>query len=235
MPEAPDAVEIRVAACLVEKQRTTPDVYPLSLNSLRIACNQSTNRDPVVSYDDRTVEAALLSLKSMGLVRFVHPSHGGRTIRYRHAADDRWHLPAQEVAVRQSLHEGMPVVSTSMRVPGGDAVQRVYAIHTGADELAIVEIENRSRLPFAVALAVRPYNPEGLAVVERIQQHDGVVTVDGRPALLLPKAPAAVASSTVTVGRSRTAVRGASSSRASRGRASASVNVPTAVRRSRRR
>jgi uncharacterized protein len=44
----PDAVEIRVVGCLVEKQRTTPDVYPLSLNALRLACNQSTNRDPVV-------------------------------------------------------------------------------------------------------------------------------------------------------------------------------------------
>ena len=51
----PDSVEIRVVACLIEKQRTTPDVYPLSLNSLRVACNQSTNRDPVVDYDEATV------------------------------------------------------------------------------------------------------------------------------------------------------------------------------------
>ena len=86
-------------ACLIEKEATVPDSYPLTLNSLRLACNQSTNRDPVVAYDDRTVEAALLSLKSMGLVRFVHPSHGGRTIRYRHVADERWHLSASELAV----------------------------------------------------------------------------------------------------------------------------------------
>ncbi len=50
----PDAVEIRVLGCLVEKQRTTPDAYPLSLNALRLACNQSTNRDPVVDYDEAT-------------------------------------------------------------------------------------------------------------------------------------------------------------------------------------
>src|SRR5207249_3309470 len=77
-----------------------------------------------------------------------------------------------------------------------DAVQRAYAVQ-GADELVVVEVENRSRLPFALALAVRPYNPEGLAVVERIGLHDDhVVTVDGRPALLFPKPPSLVAAST---------------------------------------
>src|SRR3954463_16512333 len=54
-----DAVEVRVLGCLIEKQRTTPDAYPLSLNALRLACNQSTNRDPVVDYDDHTVRDAL--------------------------------------------------------------------------------------------------------------------------------------------------------------------------------
>ncbi len=55
----PDAVEIRVLGCLVEKQRTTPDVYPLTLNALRLACNQSTNRDPVVDYDENTIRAGI--------------------------------------------------------------------------------------------------------------------------------------------------------------------------------
>ena len=91
--------EVRVVACLAEKEATVPDSYPLTLNALRLACNQTTNRDPVVAYDDRTVENALLSLKSMGLVRFVHPSHGGRTIRYRHVADERWHLSKAELGV----------------------------------------------------------------------------------------------------------------------------------------
>ena len=82
-----------------------------------------------------------------------------------------------------------------MSVPGGDAVQRAYAVQ-GADELVVVEVENRSRLPFALALAVRPYNPEGLAVVERIGIHDRTVTVDGRPALLFARRPARMAGST---------------------------------------
>ena len=91
--------DARVVACLVEKEATVPDSYPLTLNALRLACNQTSNREPVVAYDDRTVESALMSLKSMGLVRFVHPSHGGRTIRYRHVADERWRLSKAELAV----------------------------------------------------------------------------------------------------------------------------------------
>src|SRR5438128_2535131 len=92
--------------------------------------------------------------------------------------------------------EVLPVgAGTVMRAPGGDAVQRVYAVQD-AEELAVVEFENMSNLPFALALAVRPYNPEGLAVVERIQLVDRTVTVDGRPALLFPTEPALVAGST---------------------------------------
>ena len=55
----PDDVEMRVLGCLIEKQRTTPDVYPLTLNALRLACNQSSNRDPVVDYEESTILQAL--------------------------------------------------------------------------------------------------------------------------------------------------------------------------------
>lgn len=95
--------EIRVLAALIEKEAAVPESYPLTLNALRLACNQSTNRKPVVAYDDRTVEAALLSLKSVGLVRFVHPSHGGRTTRYRHNAGERWRLSSGELLVLSAL------------------------------------------------------------------------------------------------------------------------------------
>ena len=71
MPDEPDAVEIRVVACLIEKQRTTPDVYPLSLNALRLACNQSTNRDPVVDYDEATVSEALRRTALRGWTRLT--------------------------------------------------------------------------------------------------------------------------------------------------------------------
>ena len=128
----------------------------------------------------------------------VTPWFDGWSLDWWIGADDRWHLPSREIAVRQCLVGAAPVVETAMRVPSGDAVQRVYAIQAGGDrgELVVVEIENRSPLPFVAALAVRPYNPEGLAVVERIGLVDRTVTVDGRPALLFPKAPARLAAST---------------------------------------
>jgi hypothetical protein len=79
-------------------------------------------------------------------------------------ADDRWHLPSREAAVRQSLVGGAPVVETAMRVPGGDLVHRVWAARDSvAGEVVVVEIENASRLPVAVALSIRPYGPDGAA------------------------------------------------------------------------
>jgi len=83
----------------MEKQSLTPDAYPLTLNSLTTACNQSSSRDPVVSYDHRTVEAAVLTLKAMGLARVVHPGSGERATKYRHVVDEVWGVDAAEQAV----------------------------------------------------------------------------------------------------------------------------------------
>jgi uncharacterized protein len=82
-----DAVEIRVLGCLVEKQRTTPDQYPLSLNTLRLACNQATNRDPVVDYDEAAIRSALDSLSRRGWVRLAS-GPGSRVAKFRHLLDD---------------------------------------------------------------------------------------------------------------------------------------------------
>lgn len=121
-------------------------------------------------------------------------------------ADDRWHVPSREVGVRQRLVDASPVVETAVRIPGGDAVQRVYAIRRssqdGGGELVVVEVENQSKLPVALALAVRPANPRGVAEVEQIDLSDTTVLVDGRPALLLPKPPSRVAASTLAGGDS---------------------------------
>ena len=76
------APEIRVLGCLLEKQRTTPDQYPLSLNALRLACNQSTGRDPVVDYDHATVRAAAERLARRRLARFAS-GHSSRAAKYR--------------------------------------------------------------------------------------------------------------------------------------------------------
>jgi uncharacterized protein YceH (UPF0502 family) len=80
--------EARVLGSLVEKELTTPQQYPLTLVALTAACNQSSNREPVVSYDESTVLDALTSLKQQRFVRFVHPSHGRSVVRYRHILDE---------------------------------------------------------------------------------------------------------------------------------------------------
>jgi uncharacterized protein YceH (UPF0502 family) len=91
----PDAAEIRVVACLVEKQRTTPDQYPLTLNSLRLACNQSTNRDPVVDYDEATVRSALDRLGRRKWTTLASWSTA-RSVKYKHVLDQALGLnPAQ--------------------------------------------------------------------------------------------------------------------------------------------
>jgi uncharacterized protein YceH (UPF0502 family) len=94
----PDDIEIRVVACLVEKQRTTPDAYPLTLNSLRLACNQSTNRDPVVEYDENTVRAAVNRLTERKWATLASWSNR-RSIKYRHTLDGALGLPDAELAV----------------------------------------------------------------------------------------------------------------------------------------
>lgn len=91
--------EVRVLGCLIEKERTTPDDYPLSANALMRAANQSTSRDPVVSYDQRTVEQATVLLKAAGFLRFVHMPSGRATTKYRHVVDERLGLDRQETAV----------------------------------------------------------------------------------------------------------------------------------------
>ena len=88
--------EIRVLGCLLEKQRTTPDAYPLSLNALRLACNQATNRDPVVEYDDDAVRDALRRLHHR---RWVRLAGAGRAPKYRHLLDEALPLPDDARAV----------------------------------------------------------------------------------------------------------------------------------------
>lgn len=92
-------VEARVIGSLAEKQLTTPQQYPLTLNALVSACNQTSNRDPVVVYDDSMVEVALESLKDAGLLRFVHPAHGRSATRYRQVLEERFGLDPRGLSV----------------------------------------------------------------------------------------------------------------------------------------
>jgi uncharacterized protein len=94
----PDAVEIRVLGCLIEKQRTTPDAYPLTLNSLRLACNQSTNRDPVVHYDESTIRAALERLGRRKWTTLASWSNR-RAMKHRHTLGAALGLSDAELAL----------------------------------------------------------------------------------------------------------------------------------------
>jgi uncharacterized protein YceH (UPF0502 family) len=98
MPLELSPVEARILGCLIEKERMTPEVYPLTLNSLTTACNQSTNRDPIVSFDDRLVEAGLDSLREKKLAMIVHGA-GARVPKYRHTLLGLFNLEAREVAL----------------------------------------------------------------------------------------------------------------------------------------
>ena len=93
-----DAIERRVLGCLIEKQRTTPDAYPLSLNALRLACNQTTNRDPVVSYDEELIRGALQRLYKRGFTRLTS-GHSSRAAKYRHLLDEALAIGPAEQAV----------------------------------------------------------------------------------------------------------------------------------------
>ena len=84
--------------CLIEKQRTTPDAYPLSLNALRLACNQSTNRSPVVDYDEAVIRDALQHTYRRGWTRLTS-GHGSRAAKYRHLLDEALGLAPDELAL----------------------------------------------------------------------------------------------------------------------------------------
>lgn len=110
----PDDVEIRAVACLVEKQRTTPDQYPLTLNSLRLACNQSTNRDPVVDYDESTLRSALERLTRRKWVTLASWSTA-RSVKYKHLFDRALALGDPELAVLTVLMLRGPQTSGELR------------------------------------------------------------------------------------------------------------------------
>jgi hypothetical protein len=123
------AEQLRVLGCLLEKQRTTPDAYPLSLNALRAACNQSTNRDPVVDYDDGVIRDALHRLERRSLVRLAS-GRGSRAPKYRHLLAEALPMSAAEQAI-------MCVLMLRGAQTPGELKQRADRMHsfTGLDEV----------------------------------------------------------------------------------------------------
>ena len=98
MLEPSSDVEARVLGSLVEKQLTTPEYYPLTLNALTAACNQKSNRDPVVSYDEATIMSAVDSLRDKNLV-YLYYGSSSRTVKYKHMLPSVYDLDAAGVAI----------------------------------------------------------------------------------------------------------------------------------------
>ena len=134
MPDLPvlDPVELRVLGALLEKQRTVPDSYPLSLNSLRTACNQSTSRDPVVAYDEATIVDALNRLRDRELVRFVKPT-GLRVVKYHQRLEEQLGLDAPGLALVTAL------LLRGAQTPG-ELRPRTERLHPFADREAVEEV-----------------------------------------------------------------------------------------------
>ena len=120
----PDEAEIRVLGCLLEKQRTTPDQYPLTLNALRLACNQSTNREPVVEYDEATVRRALGELGRRRWIRSAS-GHTSRASKYRQLIDTELGLDQDQLAVLAVLMLRGPQTPGELKQRSG----RLFAFH----------------------------------------------------------------------------------------------------------
>jgi uncharacterized protein len=141
-----DAVELRVLGCLIEKQRTTPDQYPLSLNSLRLAANQATNRDPVVDYDEATIRSALDRLARRNWTRLAS-GPGSRAAKFRHLLDEALGLTPSQLALLAVLMLRGPQTVGELRTRS----ERLYSFGSTDDvEQRLTELAERElveRLP----------------------------------------------------------------------------------------
>jgi uncharacterized protein len=219
----PDAVEIRVMGCLIEKQRTTPDAYPLTLNALRLACNQSTNRDPVVDYDESTIRGALERLGRRKWTTLASWSNR-RAMKYRHTLDSALGLSNPEIALLCVLMLRGP------QTPG-ELKQRSERLHAFA---GLEEVEDTVRglveRELAAGLPRRPGQREG-----RYMQLLGGAAEDGEPeGRGPPPAAAGPAAAPATAGLARAAAGPATAETepgapAATGPTTARTAAPTAV------
>jgi len=144
------APEMRVLGCLIEKQATTPDYYPMSLNSIVMACNQRSNREPVVDYTESEVQDALDGLRERGLARTVH-GKGDRVLKYKHVADDTLEINTAQKALLAVLLLRGPQTAGELRTRTGrycefsglDEVTSELAALAGRDEPLAERLERR--------------------------------------------------------------------------------------------
>jgi uncharacterized protein len=181
-----DPVEVRILGCLIEKQRTTPDAYPLSLNALRLACNQTTNREPVVQYDETTIREALHRLSQRRYSRLAS-GHTSRAYKFRHLLDEALGLDEEELAVLAVL------LLRGAQTPG-ELKQRTERMQ-GFAELASVQdaLDRLVERDLVLRLARRPGKKEERYLHRLSEEAEGAPAVETahEPLVAAPPRPAA--------------------------------------------
>ena len=189
-------IDGRVLGCLLEKERTTPDQYPLSLNALVLACNQSTARDPVMTVDSHDAEGAIMSLKAVGLCRLVHPSHGRSVTRYRQVADEHFGWSAEQSALVAMLMLRGPQTLSELRTrtermheyESLDDVEAVLRSLASGDEPAVVQLERATGQKevrwMQLVAAEAEHTPRAAAVLPSGGLSDRVAELEARVAAL---------------------------------------------------
>lgn len=154
--ETLDAAEARVLGSLLEKDLCTPDYYPMSLNAVVLACNQKNNRNPVVSYDETTVEAALEGLRRKRLAAVITGA-GMRVPKYRHLIGEELNLGRRELAILTVLLLRGPQTVGELR----DRTERMHAFtDTGEVEAVLDHLSGRDEQPLAIRLPRAPGTKE---------------------------------------------------------------------------
>ena len=181
-----DAVEVRILGCLIEKQRTTPDTYPLSLNALRLACNQSTNRDPVVRYDETQIREALHRLSQRRFSRLAS-GHTSRAYKFRHLLDEALGLDGEELAVLAVLflRGAQTPGELKLRTERMQGFPDLASLQAALDRLIERELVLR--------LARRPGQKEERYLHRLSEEAEGAPQVEEPPAPLVAAPPRAVA------------------------------------------
>jgi uncharacterized protein YceH (UPF0502 family) len=141
-------LECRVLGCLLEKQLSTPDVYPLSLNTLLNACNQSSNRDPVLSVSEGDVHSAVATLIEKGLAEHWP----GRVLKIAHTAKPTWNLSVQEAALLAELLLRGPQTSGELRTN----TRRMYPFPDLAEVEGCLAVLMEAEPPLVLRLARAP-------------------------------------------------------------------------------
>lgn len=185
-----NAVETRILGCILEKERTTPENYPLSLNSLTLACNQATNRDPVVSFDEKQVEAGLNSLREKKLATVIFGA-GSRVQKYRHNLPDHYSFDQRDIAILCVLMLRGPQTPGELRA----RTERLHSFDRLEEVESQIEELSKGDAPLVKILPARPGQKERRYVqlfsAESLsEQPPGEVSPDAFVEEAVAKAPA---------------------------------------------